>query len=142
MNFTVCYRKVLRYVFMPFFVAITVVLMTALPLKLYAAQSGTPPDWSFPAPITDMVNVVRKIHIDIGNIELFDNISRKGRELLRGGHGDVRNQIYGTWQSANSWMSHHIGVSLSEIIRAFINLLIWVLNLIVRFLKMAIGYVW
>lgn len=48
--------------------------------------------------------------------------------------------VQGTWDNINNWFVSKIGVSLTDIIKAVVNLIIWVWELIIKLIQVGLSY--
>lgn len=87
---------------------------------------------SIPQPIGDFIDSLGNIDIDNTGKNISDNISLDGSvisEKLSGlGISDI-------WNMANEWMEATIGISISQIVRAIGNFIIWALELMMKLLR-------
>lgn len=86
---------------------------------------------SIPQPIGDFIDSLRNINIDnswgnLSDISLDESVvSEKISEF----------NITDIWNQANDWMQATIGISISQIVRAIGNFIIWALELVVKLLR-------
>lgn len=110
----------------------------------YAARSvfAEESPLQIPGPVDDFLKTLNKINLDKVNIPLLDKFSAdnaKGFINKTTGEG-VLNFVGNMWNKANAWMAVNIGISLSEVIKVVINLVVWVLELALKLIKAGLSY--
>lgn len=91
---------------------------------------------SLPGPVNDLVNLVQKVKIDAPNANLTSG-SNGGIDINLGqlGQSGVSGDLGSIWQSANNWVSSHVGISLNDIVKAILNIVIWIWQFLIGLLK-------
>ncbi|MGC9603580.1 MAG: hypothetical protein ABSF47_03900 [Minisyncoccia bacterium] len=84
---------------------------------------------NLPAPVSDFVNKLKGV---------FEN--GPGMSGPTNGPQINLSDVGGTWASINSWFSSKIGVSLTDIIKAVVNLIIWIWELIIKLIQTGLSY--
>lgn len=93
-----------------------------------------------PGPISDFMKTLEKVKIDGINVSLRDmDIGKFTGVESQTGVG-VWDFIKNVWDSINSWMIQNIGISFSEVIRAAVNLIVWVIELALKLIKAGLNY--
>ncbi len=86
-----------------------------------------------PAPVSDFIQKLK---------DVFQN-GTNGTTIngLTSGNGIDLSNASGLWSQINNWFSSNIGVSLSDVIRAIANLIIWVWELIIKLIQVGLSHI-
>jgi len=84
-----------------------------------------------PAPVSDFISKLK---------DVFQN-GTNGPTVtsLTSGNGMNLSDASGVWNQINNWFSSNIGVSFSDIIRAVVNLIIWIWELIIKLIQVGLS---
>ena len=86
---------------------------------------------SLSAPVSDFVNKLKGV---------FENGPGMGISSPSNGLQTNLSDVGGTWASINNWFSSKIGVSLTDIIKAVVNLIIWIWEVIIKLIQTGLSY--
>lgn len=113
-------------------ISILAILMLSMP-SLSGAQELdlSKIQQNLPGPFSDLVNLIQKVRIDTPNVNLTGSTGQ-----MNISSGDISN----IWQNINNWFLAHIGVSLTSIIKAVLNIIIWIWQLIISLLQSAVQH--
>ncbi|MEK7464525.1 MAG: hypothetical protein AAB617_01975 [Patescibacteria group bacterium] len=98
---------------------------------------GFAQSFNLPQPIKDLYDTTSKINIGEKNSIDVNKIIEKGSEF---NPSDVFYKAREIWSNANSWMGSHIGVSLSEIVRGIVGVVVWALEFIIDLFKKLLSF--
>jgi len=84
---------------------------------------------SLPPPVSDFVNKLKGV---------FEN--GPGMSTLGNGPQVNLSDVGGTWSSINNWFSSKVGISLTDIIKAIVNLIIWIWEIIIKLIQTGLSY--
>jgi len=94
---------------------------------------------SVPKPVIELFNTVSKIHIDFSQYEIFkkaaDYVPKNGEDV-----SNITNQITNGFNNLDNIMRNHIGVGLKNILEATGNIFIWILEFVVKIIKLGLSY--
>jgi hypothetical protein len=85
-----------------------------------------------PAPVSDFVQKLKTVFQSGTNGTTISG--------LTSGSGLDLSDASGLWGQVNNWFSSNIGVSLSDIIRAVVNLIIWIWGLIIKLIQVGLSH--
>lgn len=114
-----------------------IVLMLA-PAVPYVSAQATVDLNNLPEPVTDLWDTFNKIKFDIGENSFITRITRDATGIVLDPIGFV-SKLKTWWGNINNWLESHIGVSLSEILRAVLNFLVFLIDIFARVLKLAVS---
>ncbi len=120
--------------------AIAAVLLTLVPFAA-GAQSSVPnvSQQNLPQPVNDLLNTLSKININNTPGGSLNTAGGPPSSVNING-GDILNQLGNLWQSLNNWFAANTGVSLSDIIKAVVNLIIWIWEIIIKLLQVGLSH--
>ncbi len=109
----------------------------------FVVNAQTPPNAqeNLPGPVNDLWNLLQKVRVDSPNLDVSQQgIGQTVQQIANGkiSQSAVSGDLSSWWQSINGWFSANIGVSLGDIIKAVVNLVIWVWELIIKLLQGAV----
>ncbi|KKU91311.1 MAG: hypothetical protein UY23_C0002G0050 [Candidatus Jorgensenbacteria bacterium GW2011_GWA1_48_11] len=94
-----------------------------------------------PGPVQDLFQTFGQIHIDVGQNQAVQSIGQGIQETVSQIGQDPQNwlsQLQNWWGRLNSWLQINIGVSFSQILTVIANLFIWVFELMIKLIKLAL----
>lgn len=103
------------------------------------AQADSSQGNGMPGPLNDLLNVIQNVKIGSPNLDVTQqNVSQAVNQVAQGNisSGDLS----GWWQGINNWFVANTGVSLASIVKAVLNLIIWVWELIIKLLQSAVQH--
>jgi len=95
-----------------------------------------------PQPFKDLFQTFGKININISRIPVLNKIfSRASTEAqnISSNPAGLISWFKNLWERINIWLENNIGVSLREIIRAVVNVFIWILEFIIKLVKQGLS---
>lgn len=101
---------------------------------------------SFPAmtaaqePITELYNTFSRIKIDVSSIPFVERTFQGLRGVAQD-PGRTTSNITDFFRGISDWFQKNIGVGLFDIIKAIGNFIVWILELIVKFIKAGLSLV-
>lgn len=120
-------------------IILTVILMSATPALAQDKNSN----WSFqnlPSPITDLINTFKKIQPsqDFFQQAVPQKIIQSVNDFS--GNPMIWLEKLKEWTNGiDVWFKNAIGVGFFEIIKTFVNFFVWILELIIKLLKLAVS---
>lgn len=101
------------------------------------AQTTLPQGQGTPGPLNDLLNLIQNVKIGTPNLDVTQqSVSQTVNQIAQGNvsSGDLSSW----WQGVNNWFMANTGVSLSAIIKAVVNLIIWVWEFVIKLLQNAV----
>lgn len=87
-----------------------------------------------PRPITELFNAFSRIKIDVSSIPFVERAFQSIRDAVQD-PGRTTTNITDFFRGISDWFQKNIGVNLFDIIKAIGNFIVWILELIVKFIK-------
>ena len=94
---------------------------------LPGVNQAMPSNINLPAPLTDFIDKLKTINVS-------------GGSNMPGGSSIDLSSAKGFWASINNWFISNVGVSLTDIIKAVFNFIIWVWELIIKLIQAGLSY--
>lgn len=120
-------------------IILAVILMTSATTALAQDQNS---GWSFqnlPPPITDLLETFKKIQ---PNADFIKPLSQKVFQTVNDFSGNPigwLEKLKNLAAKIDNWFKNAVGVSFFEIIKTFVNFFVWILELIIKLLKLAVS---
>ena len=114
---------------------LTILIIAFLVPFAAGAQTSQNFQENLPGPVNDILNLVKGVKVSSPNLDVSqESVDQTVQQIASGNTGDLSSW----WQSINGWFSTNIGVSLADIIKAVVNLVIWVWELVIKLLQSAV----
>jgi hypothetical protein len=114
---------------------LTIFIIVSLMPFAASAQTSQNFQENLPGPVNDLLNLVKGVKVSSPNLNVSQqSVDQTVQQIASGNTGDLSSW----WQSINGWFSANIGVSLADIIKAVVNLVIWVWELVIKLLQSAV----
>ncbi len=86
-----------------------------------------------PAPVSGFIDQLKTI------LQNGVNAVGNGQALSGGGNGLNLSNAGDIWNQINDWFSSNIGVSFTDIVKAVVNLIIWIWELIIKLIQVGLS---
>jgi len=118
------------------------ILVLVVPSAVFGAEF-TDEFSSVSEPVDNFMDMLRKVDVEKGDSNsLFEGASSIGDRVFSGGSSSaIGSDIAQIWADANAWMESRVGVSLREVVSVVGGFIIWLLEFVLKLLKLGLEYV-